>query len=97
MVGCVEIDSAAFVIMNLNSRVSFCLRVLIGASQSILWHRNESLIKGLYAWLAILSFLILLVLVWGLVLCCLYSQLRREAQQVDSDMRAFKQINAFSN
>lgn len=57
------------------------------------WWREEWCIKGLYIWLAVVSFLALVALVWSIVLCARWCSLKSKTRRRDVARHSF--INAY--
>jgi len=57
------------------------------------WWRDEWLIKGLYIWLAIVSFLLLVALIWSIVLCAMWYSLKSKVRRHNAARHSV--INAY--
>lgn len=65
-----------------------------GSSTSAPWYRRHMMIVGVYIWLAILSFLSLVVVIWTLVLCSLYCRLKTYRKSTGRDYGSY--LNAYA-
>lgn len=65
-----------------------------GTSASVPWHRRQSMIIGVYIWLAIISFLSLIIFIWTLVLCSVYCRLKTYRKASGRDYSSY--LNAYA-
>jgi len=63
-------------------------------NNNVKWWRRQSIIVGVYIWLAIVSFLALVVLIWTLVLCGLYCRLKTYRKKSDRNYGSY--LNAYA-
>lgn len=67
---------------------------MLTESSDVHWWREEWLIKGMYIWLSVFSFLVLVVIVWMIVLFVLWFSLGEKARRHNVALRGGV-INAY--